>query len=292
MINRNFLNGIFICLFILLLSCSSNTLKNKSAKEKEADLYYGQGTYELMNKQYPQALQHLLMANESDPNNSKILNNLAMAYYFKKQSALSQETLKKALEVDPKNSDARNNLASIHLEMKQFAQAEQEYLTILKDLTYQHQYRTYYNLALISMERKNNSEAIERLKLALNDRDDYCPAHYQLGELYEKEYRYQQAYEQYTQGSKSICYSNVATHYKQALMLLEMRQYQKARLKLQDIVEKFPTSNYAEMANLKLKKLPQTSQTAGAINTEELRKKMLNLPTKNQPPEKFESPTF
>ncbi len=65
---------------LVLTACSS---KKADIKSKQAELYFGAGTQSLMDQQYTEALKNLLEANKLDPENSDILNNLGMAYFFK-----------------------------------------------------------------------------------------------------------------------------------------------------------------------------------------------------------------
>ena len=137
-----------------LLGCS--TKKQKKITLRKAELYYGHGTENLISRNYTKALEFLLKANELDPDNSKIINNMAMAYYFKKQRNTAINLLKKAIKLDPKNSDAKNNLASIYVDSNMLQEAKDLYKQVQKDLIYSHQYRTFYNLAVIA-EKENRS---------------------------------------------------------------------------------------------------------------------------------------
>ena len=59
------IKAFLLTLFVLMISsCSSNQLKDQTPEEKKAEVYYGQGTTELVNKNYPLALTYLLKAKE------------------------------------------------------------------------------------------------------------------------------------------------------------------------------------------------------------------------------------
>jgi type IV pilus assembly protein PilF len=272
-------------LILILVSCGTTSVERN---RKQISLLYGQGSAELQRKEYAKAIAHLQEASQLDPKNSKILNNLGMAYYLKGQKDLALGTFRTAAEFDPKNSDLRNNLGSIYLERGMLSEAEKEYRTVLTDLTYEGQARIYYNLALISLRQGNKKEAIANFQSSIKENIDYCPSHYLLGELYEKDYRYQQAYDQYAEGTKGVCFNDPVPHYKQALMLIEMRQVEKAKMKLQMIMEQFPTNRYGQMAQMKLEKLNANSN-AKTVNTS-----LKELPSIPAPKTKgkFESPAF
>jgi Tfp pilus assembly protein PilF len=242
----------FICLY-LATGCASQDKKNTI--KKKADLHYSHGTNALMNKEYTKALQHLGKALELRNNDSKIHNNIGMTYYFKKKFTLAAKHLKKAIDLDKKNSDAKTNLGSLYLHKGQLEEAKKIYNQVLKDLVYEHQYRTYYNLALIGLKKKNYNESLELLELSIKEKEDYCPAHYQKGSIFKLKRSYHKAYKSYQQASKGVCYNNPAPIYQQAKMLILLKKHPLAKLKLRDIMTRFNNTNYAELAAVQLKKL-------------------------------------
>jgi len=235
-------------LLTVVAACSSGP-PEKTLKNKKADLYYSHGTSNLLNKDYTSALDHLLKADALRPNDTKIHNNLGMAYYFKGRIKKAKYHLTKSIKLNEKNSDAKNNLASVYFNSGQYDLAEKEYLKVQNDLVYKHQYRTFYNLALISLKKNRFAEAVERYKKSIKENENFCPSYFQLGELAKKQNRPKLAYDYYLQASRGTCYNNPAPHYFQALMLIKLKRTQDARIKLQEIIERFNTSKYASMAS-------------------------------------------
>src|SRR5438552_375370 len=133
--NHGLLGSLFLSALILT-SCASNELAEKTVEQKKAELYYGQGTNELIKKHYPEALVNLLKAKEFDPKDSQIRTNLGMAYYFREQPELAEQELLKAIDLDKKNSDARVDLGTIYMEKKRFKEARALYEQVAQDLTY------------------------------------------------------------------------------------------------------------------------------------------------------------
>ena len=245
------MKGIIIfCLVSILFSCSSSD--KKKTITKKAELYYGHGTDHLISKNYSKALELLLKSNELDPNNSKILNNLAMAYYFKKQNQTAISLLKKSIDINPKNSDARNNLAGIYFDSKNYTAAKKEYLQVEKDLIYPHQYRTYYNLSLIEEKQRNYSQMIDYLNKSKSERDDYCPTHLKLGQFYLKNQNYAQAIKSFKSGSKGTCYKYPNSTFYLAETWEKLAENQKAIDKYIEIVSTFPTSPFAKLAQKRI----------------------------------------
>ena len=241
---------------LFFLSCStSNRNHVKSDQEQKAELYYDYGTKYLVDRDYTKALTNLRKALSFSENDSKIHNNLGMAYFFKKNMDKALFHLKKSVELDKKNSDARNNLASIYFYQKKYKQAYQQYLIVLKNLEYNQQYRTHYNLALIDLKFKRYQKALTRLGKSVKENPDYCPAHYQLGLYNQNNGQLNQALEHYNNGTKGVCLNNPAPHFQKSLVLIKLGKDQKALFSLRSIMERFPKSRYSILAKRKLQSL-------------------------------------
>ncbi|MBT3234715.1 MAG: hypothetical protein HN353_02065 [Bdellovibrionales bacterium] len=222
--------------------------KEKSSIEKKVAIFYQHGTHKLLNKDYTSALDLLLKAEALEPNDTKIQNNIGMAYFFKHQNRLALKHFLLAINLDQTNSDARNNLASLYFHLKKYKLARKQYLIIQQDLIYKHQYRIHYNLGLIYLKQKERAKAIMSLKQALKEKSDYCAPSYILGRLANQRFQYQQAYKYFKQATMGTCYDNAAPHYQQALTLIKMKKYLPARLKLDEIIENFDDEIVRQMA--------------------------------------------
>lgn len=239
---------LLVVAMLLVTACAS---KN-NLKAKQAEIYFGAGTQSLMDKQYTEALKNLLEANKLDPNNSEILNNLGMAYYFKGENELAIKHLFQALKLNEDNSDAKINLASIYYKAGKIQEAEKLYKKVLKDLTYDKQARTYFNLGLIELsERKNNVAAENYFKKSIKEDDNYCPAYYHLGLIQYNRRQFNSSLRNFKEASMGICYESPAPHYFQALSMIELRRYEDARIKLDEIDTRFKNSQYSAKARAK-----------------------------------------
>ena len=255
-----------ILLFLFLSACSS--LNKKSPEESKADLFYSHGTAKLVNKEYTQALDYLLKAYAIRPDDSHIANNLGMAYFFKKEFDKAITYLERALSLDEKNSDARINLASLYFRFKKYDQSASEYQKVLQDLVYEHQYRTHYGLALVLLKQNRLLEARKHLNSAIKDKEDYCAAHFKLGELAKKAYHYNEAYKRFRMATQGTCYKEPSPHYEQALTLIEMKDFKKANGKFKEIMELFPNTIYAKRAAKNMKKLNSELHKTNIISPE------------------------
>lgn len=268
-------------LFLTSCASSTNNLQNQTPDEKKAEVYYGQGTSELVEKNYTQALTYLTKAKELNPKDSKIRNNLGMSYFFRDQIGLAEEQLKKAVELDDKNTDARLNLGSLYLSQKNYKSARIQFLAVQEDLTYPNQFRNYYNLALVSLSEGDRRMAFEYLAKSIKEKDDYCLSHFKLGEMYAEEYRFKQALDAFKESGKGTCVSEPATHYQQAMALLNLNRSTEAKMKFQEITEKFPATRFGTMASIQIKKINNNNEEQSTRTQTESIKKTNSVETPN-----------
>ncbi len=247
--------SVIIFLLPFLTMCSTNELAKKTPKEKRADLYYAQGTSKLIKKHYTEALSNLIEADKLKPEDSKIKNNLAMAYYFKGQTQMAIDLLNESIQINPKNSDAKVNLGSIYFQTNQYQLAKNTYNEILRDLVYKHQYRTHYNLALIALKQDDTLMAQKHLYLSLKDRNDYCPSLYQLGVIAREQGNFIEALKHFKESTKSTCTNDPRPHFEVASTYLKLGKKYQAEIKLLSIIRNFPKSPYAPMARTQLRKM-------------------------------------
>ena len=268
------IKAFLVALLVLSVSsCSSNQLKDQTPDEKKAEVYYGQGTTELVRKNYAQALGYLTKAKELNSKDTRIRNNLGMAYYFRDQHDLAEQELKAAISLDSKNSDAHLNLGSMYMEKNRLKDARIQFEYALSDLTFPNQYRNFYNLGILSLKEGDRREAFEYLAKSIKEKLDYCPAHYKLGEMYSEEFRYKQALDAFKEAGKGTCISDPAPQYQQAMMLVNLNRTTEAKRKFQEVMEKFSSTRFGTMAGIQIKKLNNNDDTptTRATQTEVIR---------------------
>lgn len=271
---KNVSGLVLLAVLFTLVSCASKPRE----MNKRAQIYFNAGTQSLMTRDYTEALTNLLRANELQPDNADITNNLGMAYYFKGDETLALKCLKRTLELDPKNSDARANIGSIHYEAGRFQEAEAVYKEVLKDLTYDKQARTYYNLGILELDKKKNTQqAMTYFKAAIKEAEDYCPAHYRLGTIYYGNREFNKAYQSFREATMGTCVESPAAHYNQALTLIELRKYNDARIKLDDIQNRFQKTVFAVKARSKMLELDEIENQYRTLEVRSPRK-VINSP--------------
>ena len=250
---RNFNTALVLTALMLLASCAS---KKPSVNDQQAMLYFGAGTQSLMTRNYTDALTNLLKADSMMPGNADIVTNLGMAYYFKGEKDIAIRELNRALDIDKNHSDAKLNLASIYYQEGDILKAEQIYKNVLKDLTYDKQARTYYNLGVLEFEKRKNPDAAEKyFKQALKEDENYCPAFNQLGIIQFRRAQYNTAAATFKEGTRGVCVEFVANYYYHGLTLIELRRYEEARMRFDEIDARFKDSNFAKLAQQKLREI-------------------------------------
>jgi Tfp pilus assembly protein PilF len=266
-------------ILLLLVGCSSLS-KNVPENERKAEIYYGHGTNKLVEKDYTSALDLLIKSEKLNPNDTKTQNNLGMAYFFKQQYQESKNHFVKAIEIDKKNSDARNNLASLYYHLGKYQLAEKQYLITLKDLVYPAQYRVHYNLGLIYLKKGQTNMAIKQINIAIEQKQDYCPAFFTLGEIEKGRRQWRSALNYFIKGSKGVCYDQPAVHYEQGLAYIELKNYHRAEQKFVEISDKFPTTRFSVMAERKVKRMRSPNFLKEQIEHESI--KINGLPDTDQ----------
>src|SRR3954462_12142242 len=101
------LKFITILSFLALVGCVTAEKRETALLHQRIGLsYYDSGNF-------PLALQEFKTANDLDPKNPAILNNLGLTYFMREHFDLAEEHVKKALAMNSNFTDARNNLARI-----------------------------------------------------------------------------------------------------------------------------------------------------------------------------------
>lgn len=264
-----FKHMLLIALAICVSACSS---KEASNRKHQSELYFGAGTQSLMSQDYTDALTNLIKADKLDPKNPGIMTNLAMAYYFKGERDLAVKTLKEVIELDEENSDAKINLATIYFKDGDIDNAEKIYKKVMKDLTYDKQARTFYNLGTIELKRKNIAAAENYFKRSVKEESNYCPSYLQLGIIQYNRKQYNQAYTSFKDASMGTCVESPAAHYYQGLTLTNLRRFNEARMKFDEIDAKFKKSEFAAKARMKMNELVEIEKNIPAEEFQASRK--------------------
>jgi type IV pilus assembly protein PilF len=249
----------YLLVVTLLMLTSCATQVGQSKEERKAEIYYQQGTSNLVKRNFTRALKDLLEAAKLNPKDSGIQNNLGMAFYFKKNVSKAKQHIIRSLELDPANTDARSNLASIYMEQGDYQNATLQYSKILKDLTYEKQFKTYYNLGIMSLKTRNNKRAVSYFTKSIEENKNYCPSHFQLGMIKYKAGYYKQSLVDFKNATKGVCVNNPAPHYYLGLSYMEAGIPSQAREKFEYVIEKHGKTKYGTLSQIKISSLKSKS---------------------------------
>lgn len=171
-----------LLLFPIVTSCSLFTSEDKDT----AELHLRIGTSYLMNGDYPQALNELLIAESLDPENAVIQNNLGLAYMVRDRYELAENHIRNALKINSSYSDARNNLSKVLIERGQYNEALKEAKKVMEDLTYSFPEKPLINSGIAEFKLGQFSKSRETFLRAIEIQRDNCLAHSYYGRsLYE-----------------------------------------------------------------------------------------------------------
>lgn len=170
-----FRGWIFIALLVGLFSSCATSSKDR----RRAELYLQSGTGYLMKGNYPSALRELLSAEQLDPKNPVIQNNLGLAYFVREKYELAEAHIRKAIDLEPTYTDARNNLGRVLIELARYDDAIANLTKALNDLTYPEPEKSWFNLGLAYFRRGNYSTARDKFAETIRLKREHC-----LGQTY------------------------------------------------------------------------------------------------------------
>jgi Tfp pilus assembly protein PilF len=239
-------------IILLALNSCSSTSTAPTKEEKLGTVYFEGGTQELNEGKYTEALNSLLMAVKYEPESAPIWSNLGLAYEAKQDSEKAKECWLKALKLDSDFSDARTNLGALYLSQGKYDSAEKEFKLILKDLTYTKMAQVYYNLALIDQKERRVVEEEQNLQLSVKSNKAYCPAWVSLGFIQKDRGETQAALESWHNGTQGPCYNNPEIQFNIAGLYAHLGDRAKAKAKYLEVIQLFPTSDWAKKAEVNL----------------------------------------
>jgi type IV pilus assembly protein PilF len=236
---------------MFLAGCASHP-SAPSKDETRAAVLLQAGVDALGRKEYSQALRSLLDAAKYTPKAPDIWSNIGVAYVGKSELGKAEESWKKALQIDNKYNDARLNLGVLYSRQKRYPEAERVLIEASKDLTYGKLHQVAFQRAIIYLELKRPLLAEQQLKVATRENSTYCPAWFQLGLIQKERGDYAEAAESFRGSVMGTCYKNPQAHFEIAQLYLKAKELPQAKSKLLEIIELFPTSEWAKKSEATL----------------------------------------
>ncbi|MCX7674806.1 MAG: tetratricopeptide repeat protein [Bdellovibrionaceae bacterium] len=254
------------CILVFSIAFASTTLTwltscaHKAEKKEQAQLHLQLGTSLLESGQYPEALRALSEAHHLDPENPAILNNLALAYFYRGKPRSAVVYLERALALNSKDTEAMNNLGRILLELRQFDRAESLLKQATEDLMYSYPEKPHFNLGMLYLEKKDFSKSVQHLKQALHYKKDMPQAWLLLSRAYMAQRNFKAAAESADMAAARLNYEDVH----EALYLAGFN-YQKAghkdqaKQRLSELIRLYPQSPYKSEAQRLLQSMEARS---------------------------------
>ena len=227
-----------------LAGCSSSP-PEPTVNEKKADALLIEGVDALSRKAFTEAMHSLLEANRYNPKSPVIWTNLGVAYVRMGEIGRGEDCWRKALQIDPRFNDARLNLGMLYIQRKHYPEAERVLKEAAKDLAYMKADMVASQLANIYLLQNRPLLAEEQLKIATRDNPGNCEAWLRLGLMQKERGDYTEAAESMRGATKGICYKNPQAHYELATILLKNHDLPQAKLKFLEIIQLFPTTEWA-----------------------------------------------
>lgn len=216
------------------------------------------GTGYLSSGNYPLAMSELLKAEQLDPKNPVILNNLGLAFFVRGKLKQAEEKFRAAIAISPRFSDAKNNLGRTLTDEGQAAEAVRILRDVEGDLTYQFPEKTFSNLGIVYFTLGNFKKAEEYLARSLELRRQNCTTAGYYGRTLLEMKRVAQSAEVLDQAIE-FCRKEKFEEpiYFSAMSYFTLGDKEKARARIDELLKDYPKSKYVAKAKGMLELLDQ-----------------------------------
>ncbi len=235
---------------LAVVGCSGAPAPNLN--ERRSEVLAEAGVDALEHKDYTAALRTLTEAAKYSPKSPAIWTNIGIAYMGKGEVERAEETWKKVLLLDHNHNDARLNLGILYMEKRRYPESERMLKEAAKELSYTKLHQVAYQLALLYLSQKKPLLAEQQLKIAVRENSTYCPAWLRLGLLQKERGDYSEAAQSLKGSVMGTCYKNPQAHYEIATLYLKAQEFKLAKTKLLEIIQLFPTSEWASKSEATL----------------------------------------
>ncbi|MFK8136847.1 MAG: tetratricopeptide repeat protein [Bdellovibrionales bacterium] len=167
---------LLLALTITFSACGTKKKQDVKLNKHRAFLHAQMGDAHLANRKYPEALKEYLNANRLDPQDEKILNSLAIAYYRRGRPDKAKSILKNLLKKHKNYTEAKINLGRILVETGEYDKSIEIFKTAADDLTYPHPEKYHTNYGLAYFQLNQFEDANKQFALAIQSNRNYCPA--------------------------------------------------------------------------------------------------------------------
>ena len=229
-----------------MIGCSSGPTK---ADRERAGLHMQIGNGFLAKGQYPQAMAELAAAEQLNPQDPQILNNLGLAYYVRGRAPIAETKFRAALKLAPDFSEAKANLARVMIDDGRLPQAIKLLHDVEGDLTYPSQEKTFSELGMAHFKAGHYAQAQDYLLRTLTLHRESCVAATYYGRTLQETKRWPQSAEVLDQAVE-FCRN---AKFEEPLFFSAMSYYslgdqEKTRARLEELLKDYPQSKYVAKA--------------------------------------------
>lgn len=238
----------------LVLASSLSACVSNQKNLQDAEFHLRIGTSFLSQGNLPRALSELLTAEELDPNNALVQNNMGLVYFFKQRYELSLKHFSRAIELNPKFNEARNNRGRALIELGRYDEATADLKAVLADLTYPDPVKAWINLGIADFRRGEYVSAKDHFTQAIQiDRNNCLAMTYYGRSLFEigKFPDAAQALDNAVIVCKPVKYDE--PHYFSGLSYYKLGKTTSAIARMEEVMQLFPNGLYAKKAASMLK---------------------------------------
>lgn len=254
-----------LCILAVLLlgACASTSAEPELSAQQESDLtrraamHYDIGVQRLKEDNVPVAIREFLMAVKYQPESPSVRLALAEAYRRRGRLAETEAHLLKAVELDPAFQRAHLNLSGLYSGMGRFEEARTHAQVLADDPTFSWPWIALTNLGWAQYKLGEVVSARQNLSLALDYREDYWPAHLNLGILEAEQKRRPEALEQFRHvlAVQPGPHAEAETHYRMAEQHIALGERERAILHLTESANRKPSGTWGERSNEALRRL-------------------------------------
>jgi len=157
-----------LALLALFIFCFGACTANLELRKKQAEASRNLGEAYYNQENYTAALREFLKAEQLDPNDPFLHNDLGLTYKAKGKLDLAIKHFKKALELSSDYADAMNNLGTAYLAQKEWDLAIAQFKEVSQNLLYATPYSSLSNLGLAYYHKGEYDVAVKYYKEALD----------------------------------------------------------------------------------------------------------------------------
>lgn len=217
--------------------------------QERSRLMLKMGVSQMEASDFPGALKTLLAAEQLNPGDAVIQNNLGLAYFYRERLDMSEKHLRLAVAARPDYTEAANNLGRILSEIGKNAESIEVLRKAQRDLTYPKPAKLTLNLGIAYFRHKNYEQAREQFRKTLEYGRDNCLAQSYLGRtLFEtKDFKNASAVLDRAVG---FCKASQfdEPHYYSALAYYQLGLKEQAESRLEEVTKIYSQGKYTEQA--------------------------------------------